>query len=241
MKVGDVVLIKSHGLRGFANRIGQAIVSGKTTHFTHVMLYVAPSVVIDSTPGHGVMLRNVVREVISGRLTDQMGVDGSMLVLRLADGSWDANTGTTLVSTMVHLGKKYNWGFLFPQPSDLNPDSKTPTSAFCSELVALLLNQWGAVPTQARRSSKTLPVHFDRLQRTGAWKDVTSEWADALKQFRVWGESSQYADCENVGRALSQGNQQIHLLTTLKQFGKDQETVEDRLEAIWNKHRPRKR
>src|ERR1700722_2625330 len=109
MKVGDVVLVKGHGVRGLANRIGQAIVSGKITPFTHVMLYVAPSVVVDATPGHGVKLRNVVREVISERLTNQMCTDGSVVVLRLAEGSWNPDIGTSLVSTMAQMGKKYNW------------------------------------------------------------------------------------------------------------------------------------
>ena len=77
MKPGDVVLIQSHGARGLLNRVAQALVSGKRTKFTHVLLCVAPGVLIDATPEHGVQLRNVVREVLGGRLTDQMVADGT--------------------------------------------------------------------------------------------------------------------------------------------------------------------
>ena len=108
MKPGDVVLIQSQGTRGLLNRVAQALVSGKWTKFTHVVLSVAPGVLIDATPEHGVQLRNVVREVLSGRLTDQMVADGTLVTLRPAEGRWDKGKGTGICSTMAHIGKKYN-------------------------------------------------------------------------------------------------------------------------------------
>src|SRR5215472_3352774 len=178
MQAGDLILIKSLNVRGRINRGAQSIATLKTSRYSHVLLCVAPSVVIDATPEHGVALRNVVREVISERLTDQMCADGVMRVLRPPAGSWDPQAGSALVSTMVHMGKKYNWRFLMPQASDVNSESEDVKSAFCSELAALLLKKWNILPPTWRPASKTLPQHFERL----GWKDVTDEWSADLKR-----------------------------------------------------------
>lgn len=245
MKPGDVVLIQGHGLKSLANRIGQALVSGKLTRFTHVMLCVAPGVLIDATPHDGVKLRNIVRELICGRLTDQMCSDGTVLVLRPPPGSWNANAGQSLVSTLAHVGKNYNFKILLPNPSDADHQSEKAKAAFCSELAVLFLEHWGAVPTpqsgKALPPSKTLPVHFDRLQGKQGWTDVTSQWAAKLKDYREWSESSQLNDGRNFGLALYQGNQQINLLLDIKQFATGQKQLEQKLETIWTKFGTKKR
>jgi hypothetical protein len=247
MKPGDVVLIQGHGLKSVANRIGQALVSGKLTRFTHVMLCVAPGVLIDATPHDGVKLRNIVRELICGRLTDQMCSDGTVLVLRPPPGSWNANAGSALVSTLAHVGKGYNFKILLPNSSDADDQSEKAKAAFCSELVVLFLEHWGVIPAPTPQSgktlppSKTLPVHFNRLQGKQGWTDVTSQWAAKLKDYREWSESEQLNDGKNFGLALYQGNQQIHLLLAIKQFDTTQKSVAQKLEAIWTKHGPKKR
>jgi hypothetical protein len=63
-----------------------------------------------------------------------------------------------------------------------------------------MLKDWGVLPGDTRPASKTLPVHFDHLQKTGAWKDVTREWAEQLKRFRIQGESEKLEDCKDLGR-----------------------------------------
>jgi hypothetical protein len=247
MKTGDVVLIQGHGLKSLANRIGQALVSGKLTRFTHVMLYVAPGVVIDATPHDGVKLRNIVRELICGRLTDQMCCDGTMLVLRPPPGSWNDAAGEALVSTLAHVGKGYKFTILLPNPSDADHQSEKAKDAFCSELAVLFLEYWGAVPAgtpesgKALPASKTLPVHFDRLQGKQGWTDVTSEWADKLRDYREWSESNQPEHGKLFGLALYQGNEQIQRLLALKQFDTGRKALDQKLEAIWTKHLPKKR
>jgi len=236
MKPGDVIFIQSQGVSGRVNRLGQGIASFKKARFTHVLLYVAPGVVIDATPQHGVMLRNVLREIISERLTDSMCDNGTMLVLRPTDGNWNPNAGTTLVSTMAHIRKKYNWRFLLHQPSDVDPKSEKAKSAFCSELVALLLKQWGLLSNKAHRSSKTLPVNLAKLLRKSDWRDVTSEWRDKLQEYREWAESADPEVCKNLGLALYQGNQQISLLLTQKQVGDNQKSMEKMLENLWSQY-----
>ena len=236
MKPGDVVLTQSHGARGILNRVAQALVSGKRTKFTHVLLCVAPGVLMDATPEHGVQLRNVVREVLGGRLTDQMVADGTLVALRPAEGKWDPSDGTGICSTMAHLGKKYNWGFLIPHSSDADGESERATSAFCSELVSVMLKGWGVLPGDTRPASKTLPVHFDRLQKTEEWQDVTHEWAERLRGFRVKGESEKMEDCKDLGLALCQANQQIHLQITLQAVEVNQKEAQKNLEALWVRH-----
>ena len=216
MKAGDLILIKSRGTRGRINRSAQTVITFKRAKFTHVQLCVAPYVVIDATPEHGVTLRNVAREAISEHLTDRMCAAGEMCVLRPPDGLWDPNSGDALVSAMVHMGKDYNWWFLFPQSSDVAPTSDKTQSAFCSELVTILLKQWGVLPQKWRRSSKVLPLHLAQLAAT--WQDVTLEWSGELKTIREWAESPQPEACKKAGLSMYPGNQQIQLLGSLKQW-----------------------
>jgi hypothetical protein len=213
MKAGDLVLIRSKGIASLVNRVGQTIVSGRIARGSHVQLCVAPGVVIDATTKDGVTLRNVVREVICERLTDHMCNSGTMLVMRPPAGNWDPATGQALVAGMIHIGKKYNWKFLMPHASDDNPESANAGSAFCSELVALLLRTWGLLK---RKPSRTLPVNLQQLLSKGAWSDVTTEWAGNLRDLRIWAESEDLQVCRQLGSQLWQGNQQIHLIVTLK-------------------------
>ena len=216
MKAGDLILIRSKGVSSLLNRVGQTIVSGRIAPRSHVLLCIAPDVIIDSTTEHGVTLRNVVREVISERLTADMCDRGTMLVMRPPAGSWDPTTGQALVTAMVHVGKHYNWKFGVPHASDAKPGSTGAKSAFCSELVALLLKTWKLLDAKA---SRTLPITLQRLLKKGAWTEVTPEWAANLREIAELAESEDKQKCTHLGLLLWQGNQQIHLIATLKQVG----------------------
>jgi hypothetical protein len=215
MKPGDVILLRTHGLRAAINTAAQSLATLKKARFSHALLCVSPSVLIDATPAAGIALRNVAREVISEHLTDAMCQDGRIQVWRPPAGCWTIKPGRPFVSALAHMAKDYNWRFLQFQESDIDPTSQDSTSAFCSELVAIMLKQWKVLPKSARRSSKTLPVHLQQLQRL-KWTDVTNEWKDVFRDIREWSESSDLNACKNAGLALYQGNQQIALLNALK-------------------------
>jgi len=216
VKAGDVILIRSKGVSSLLNRVGQTIVSGRIAPRSHVILCIAPDVVIDATTKHGVMLRNVVREAISERMTADMCDAGTMLAIRPPAASWDPTTGQALVSSMIHIGKKYNWKFGLPNASNADPESDEADSAFCSELVALLLKTWKMLDSKA---SQTLPISLQRMLTKGAWTDVTAEWAGKLREIGEWAESKDKEKCAQLGGRLWQGNQQIHLTLALKQVG----------------------
>jgi hypothetical protein len=158
---------------------------------------------------------NVAKEVISERLTDAMCQDGRIQVWRPPAGCWTIKPGRPFVSALAHMAKNYNWRFLRFQESDIDPTSQDSTSAFCSELVVVMLKQWKVLPKSARHSSKTLPVHLQQLQQL-QWTDVTNEWRDVFREIREWTESSDLKACKNAGLSLNQGNVQIALLSALK-------------------------
>lgn len=211
-KPGDVLFLRSPGLRSRINRTAQTLATLKKARFSHVMLCVSPGVLIDATPKHGVALHNTAREVIAERLTDQMCREGDIVVLRPPAGSWNVKPGRPLVTVLAHIGKKYNWKFLRSQASDADPQSEEAPSAFCSELVVILLGHWKVLPKGAlRRASATLPVHLAQLP----WTDVTAQWQDQLQEIRQWSESADPNTCKKAGLALYAGNQQIQLMQAL--------------------------
>ena len=215
MRAGDVILIRSKGVLSFLNRAGQFILTGKIPQHTHVSLCVAPCSVIDATPKDHVKLRNVVREVIEKRLTDQMCEDGRMHVLRPPSKTWDDDKVAALKATIIQLGKRYNYGVLFPQSSDVDPNSEKAETAFCSELAAILLKQ--LLPIGARRPSATLPVHLERLTKADGWENVTDKWTQMLKEYRELAESELPKDCKHIKSLLETLDLEIQITLNLAQ------------------------
>jgi hypothetical protein len=181
---GDIVLTCSQGFTGAANRLAQFLTAGEAARFTHAAICTVPDVLLDVRPFEHVRLRNVFAEVREGRLFGPNGPTSSMLVLRnpALTSSWDA-TDRTVISfvapMLVMLSKKYNWLFLRPQSSDLNPESEDARRAFCSELCVLMLVAADGLPKDVRPSAM-LPVDLHALLQ-GGWKDVTDEWVTELR------------------------------------------------------------
>lgn len=180
----DLVLTCSHDLASSANRLGQLLLSGKSTQFTHVAICMGGDVLLDARPFVGVGLRNMFDEVQSGRFDSSRLAKTDMLVVRnptltISYETMDDTIADVVRPLFAQLRKKYNWFFQVPQASDSSPDAATARRAFCSELCVLMLHYLSVLPA-TWVASRTYPAHFQELLSAG-WADVTDEWRAELQ------------------------------------------------------------
>jgi hypothetical protein len=247
MKLGDVILIRSTGLRARANLAGQFLKTGKQSAFTHVMICVGDNVVMDATLEDGVALRNVIHEVIRGDLSSDMCDKGVLMVLRpkklnvdIAELDPKKELGQFIGLTAAQLNKKYNTAFGVSSPSDLDPYSTVAQAAFCSELVALVLKPLSVLPVGWKVASKIFPVHFERLQDAREdWLNVTPEWRGTLVRYEKQASSIDTKDGHFLAQAMNLANLSIAGMVGYRsftdaagQFAKKAETAERNIQEF---------
>jgi len=185
IRPGDIVLTRSTGIGSLAILTGQALLTAKRARFTHAAVCVAPGVLLDARPFEHIRLRNVVDEVAAGALNGEMGRNGRMLVIRAGklqddrDALDDLSAGM-LAPTYAQLSKRYNWLFTKPQASDKDPLSDEAKFAYCTELCTLVLREEGILPADWPVASATFRVHYEALEQSKDWINVTDEWVRQL-------------------------------------------------------------
>lgn len=188
LRPGDVVLSSSTGFFADVNKALQTAYTRIPAEFTHVAICVVPDVLLDARPFEGIGLRNVFREVEAGRLRPADTGSRNLCVLRppvATDGDRLVDLASGMTKPLYsHLGKKYNWLFTAPQPSDSNPLDREAGRLFCSELCSLILRHLSLVPVGWGAASATLPVHFQRLVVEG-WQDVSGIWTGELRKVQA--------------------------------------------------------
>jgi len=243
MKIGDVVLVRSTGLKAGANLFGQFLKTGKKSAFTHVMVCVNENVVMDATMEDGIALRNVIHEVIKGHLSSAMCNKGRLMVLRSA--KLDVNI-TSLIQngenqnvlkeiinlTAAQLHKKYKMAFGISSPSDMDPHSTMAEAAFCSELVALTLRPLGVLPKGWKVPSKIFPVHFQRLENVEGWRNVTKEWCKTIALHQEQANTTEQRTAESLGARMALANASIAQMTGYRAFKDNVRKTTDSVKTV---------
>jgi len=193
LQPADIILTRTAGALSALNLAAQTTATRSRARFTHVLVCVAPGTLVDSKPKEGVQVRNVVHEIVAGRLAASMCANGHLKVLRAQqvatetdDDAVTQRMWAAFEHAAAHLAKQYNKLFLVPKASDSASRSAVSKDAFCSELVTWVLQPLGILPASFGRASAVLPAHFQALANDAGWIDVTpafEQWAGKLERW----------------------------------------------------------
>lgn len=235
----DIILTRSTGALSALNIVGQSAATLSRSRFTHVLVCVAPGTLVDALPKQGVQVRNVVHEVIAGRLTIAMCKAGYLKVLRPTkfaeeqDGDdVQAKMWTAFSTASEQLKKRYNKLFLVPNSSDAR--AKIAKDAFCSELVTLVLRPLDLLPKTFARPSGVLPVHFQSLESDPDWHDITSDIESWFATLEEWASSFNREDARSLAETMAQFNFSVQQLKAHRGFTDASAKLDAALESAFD-------
>lgn len=172
---GDVLLTLDVGWRGTGNRFLQSLLDGRLARATHAMMVMRPGIYLDCSPRRGISFVPADHFVFDGPSPDRPHCRRQLVsVLRPPPTIARLIQSDTFERVVKKfLGAPYNrWFFLKDWARRAGQTGET--SAFCSELLALVLRELEPCLLADRRPHTVYPHTLWRRLPAAGWQEVVA-------------------------------------------------------------------